>query len=120
MPRVLEPPHQTGISMGIAEALSDDGKVSGRGHPVARGSITGFATTLGGMLHTLPFLLPTLTVALTVAYVVVAFELLAIAFIRYKYMKSPLGLTVLQVLVGGGVVFALGVWLGRIGAVMKL
>lgn len=105
-----------GISMGIAEALSDDGKVSGRGHPLTRGGITGFATTLGGMLHTLPFLLPTLSVALTVAYVVVAFELLAIAFIRYRYMKSPLGLTVLQVLVGGGVVFALGVWLGRLGA----
>ena len=105
-----------GISMGIAEALSDDGKVSGRGHPVARGGITGFATALGGMLHTLPFLLPTLAVALTVAYVVVAFELLAIAFIRYRYMKSTLGLTVLQVLGGGGVVFAIGVWLGRLGA----
>lgn len=106
-----------GISMGLAEALSDDGKVSGRGTPLGRGLITGLATVLGGMLHTLPFLLPDLKAALTLAYVVVILELLAIAVIRWKYMRSPLGQTIFQVIVGGAVVFAVGVWLGRLGAV---
>ncbi|GBF03985.1 VIT family protein [Deinococcus aerius] len=105
-----------GISMGLAEALSDDGKVSGRGTPVARGVITGLATILGGMLHTLPFLLPDLRAALTLAYVVVLAELVVIALIRWKYMRSPLGQTIFQVIVGGAVVFGVGVWLGRLGA----
>ncbi len=105
-----------GISMGLAEALSDDGAVTGRGNPWLRGVITGAATTLGGMLHTLPFLIVTLSVALNVAYGVVVVELLAIAFIRYTGMKTPLAATVLQVIVGGGIVFAVGVWLGRLGA----
>jgi erythrin-vacuolar iron transport family protein len=104
-----------GISMGLAEALSDDGKVTGRGTPVLRGAITGLATTLGGMLHTLPFLINSLSAALHAAYAVVAVELLAIAFIRYKFMKTPLAETVGQVIVGGGVVFAIGLWLGKLG-----
>ncbi len=104
-----------GISMGLAEALSDDGVVSGRGSPVARGIITGVATTIGGMLHTLPFLIPDLHVALLLAYVVVVLELLAIAIIRYRYMHSPLGKTIVQVIVGGAVVFGVGVWLGSLG-----
>lgn len=101
-----------GISMGLAEALSDDGNVSGRGNPVSRGLITGSATALGGMLHTLPFLIADLSVALHLAYVVVAVELVTIAFIRYKFMKSPLWSTIFQVIIGGGIVFLLGVWLG--------
>jgi hypothetical protein len=101
-----------GISMGLAEALSDDGKVTGRGNPIVRGAITAVATALGGMLHTLPFLLGNLQSALHLAYGVVVFELLAIAFIRYKFMKTPLYSTVLQVIVGGGIVFAVGIWLG--------
>ena len=105
-----------GISMGLAEALSDDGKVSGRGGPVVRGTITGLATILGGMLHALPFWLPNLTTALRFAYGVVVVELLAIAIIRYRFMKTPLLQTVLQVIVGGGIVFALGIWLGKLGA----
>ena len=105
-----------GISMGLAEALSDDGTVSGRGNPWVRGAITGGATILGGMLHTLPFLLNDLQTALYLAYIVVTVELLAIAYIRYHYMKSPLGQTVLQVVVGGGIVFGIGLLLGRIGA----
>ena len=104
-----------GISMGLAEALSDDGKVTGRGSPIIRGAITAFATSLGGMLHTLPFLIPDLHQALHFAYAVVVFELLAIAFIRYKFMKTPLYSTVLQVIVGGGIVFAVGLWLGSAG-----
>jgi len=105
-----------GISMGLAEALSDDGVVSGRGTPLARGVITGVATTLGGMLHTLPFLLPSLHTALMLAYGVVLIELIVIAYIKYHYMRSPLPQTVMQVLVGGGVVFGVGVWLGTFGA----
>lgn len=105
-----------GISMGLAEALSDDGSVTGRGNPWWRGVITGAATILGGMLHTLPFLIPNLTVALHAAYVVVVLELFAIAYIRFRYMKSPLGQTIVQVILGGGLVFAIGLWLGSLGA----
>lgn len=105
-----------GISMGLSEALSDDGEITGRGNPVKRGVITGGATAIGGMLHTLPFLLPDRTTALHVAYVVVVFELLTIAWIRRHFMGGRLGRTILQVIAGGGIVFFIGVWLGRIGA----
>jgi VIT1/CCC1 family predicted Fe2+/Mn2+ transporter len=106
-----------GISMGLAEALSDDGTVTGRGGPIARGAITGIATIIGGMLHTFPFLISNLAAALRIAYAVVVFELLAIAVIRFRFMKTPLLETIVQVIVGGGIVFALGLWLGRLGAV---
>ncbi len=105
-----------GISMGLSEALSDDGTVTGRGNPWARGLITGLATTVGGMLHTLPFLLASLLLALHVAYGVVIVELLVISYIRFHFMKTPLAQTVGQVIVGGGIVFAIGIWLGRLGA----
>jgi len=105
-----------GISMGLAEALSDDGTVTGRGLPFTRGLITGLATAFGGMLHTLPFLIPNIHTALRVAYIVVIAELLLISFIRYKFMETPLAKTIGQVIVGGGIVFAVGVWLGKIGA----
>lgn len=106
-----------GISMGLAEALSDDGRMTGRGSPVGRGLVTAFATVLGGMLHTLPFLIPDLTLALHLAYAVVAGELLVIAAIRWRYMRSSLPTTVAQVLVGGAMVFLVGIWLGQAGAV---
>jgi VIT1/CCC1 family predicted Fe2+/Mn2+ transporter len=102
-----------GISMGLAEALSDDGTVTGRGNPVIRGGITAIATSIGGMLHTMPFLIDNLGRALHLAYVVVIFELLSIAIIRYRYMKTPLVKTILQVIVGGGIVFILGIFLGK-------
>ena len=105
-----------GISMGLAEALSDDGTVTGRGNPIVRGSITAFATALGGMLHTLPFLISNLKEALHLAYIVVVIELFAIAIIRYRFMKTPLLSTVLQVIVGGGIVFVLGIFLGKAGS----
>jgi VIT1/CCC1 family predicted Fe2+/Mn2+ transporter len=105
-----------GISMGLAEALSDDGKVTGRGMPVGRGAITGIATAVGGMLHTFPFLLNSLSAALKLAYVVVVIELISIAYIRFHFMKSPWVRTVVQVIVGGAIVFAIGIWLGRLGA----
>ena len=104
-----------GISMGLAEALSDDGTVTGRGNPIIRGTITALATSIGGMLHTLPFLINNIGRALHLAYVVVVIELLCIAFIRYRYMKTPLVKTVLQVIVGGGIVFILGIFLGNAG-----
>ena len=104
------------ISMGLAEGLSDDGSVSGRGEPLTRGAITGFGTFLGGMFHTLPFLSSNLHFALTMAYVVVLIELVAIAYIRYKYMRSALGRTVVQVVLGGALVFAIGIYLGKLGA----
>jgi len=102
-----------GISMGLAEALSDDGTVTGRGNPLVRGGITAIATTLGGMLHTLPFLINNIHQALHWAYVVVVLELLGIAFIRYRFMETPLLKTVLQVILGGGIVFLLGIYLGN-------
>ncbi len=101
-----------GISMGFAEALSDDGSLTGRGAPIYRGGITGFMTFLGGLGHTLPFLIPELRVALIVAMAVVVVELAAISWIRWKYMDtSPLRAT-LQVALGGALVFATGVLIG--------
>jgi erythrin-vacuolar iron transport family protein len=102
-----------GISMGFAEALSDTGKLTGRGHPFARGSITGVATFIGGILHTLPFLIPHLGLALTLAYMVVGVELIAIAMIRYCYFRLNFWLSILQVIVGGGLVFLAGVLIGK-------
>jgi erythrin-vacuolar iron transport family protein len=104
-----------GVSMGLAEALSDDGKVTGRGTPLVRGSITALGTAIGGMLHTFPFLASNIKIALHIAYLIVIFELFTIAYIRYKFMKSPLLRTILQVIVGGGIVFAIGILLGKLG-----
>jgi erythrin-vacuolar iron transport family protein len=104
------------ISMGIAEALSDDGTVTGRGKPIARGIITGIGTAIGGMLHTFPFLINNLATALRIAYAVVIVELISIALIRFHFMKTPLLNTIVQVIVGGGIVFVVGIWLGRLGA----
>ncbi len=101
------------ISMGLAEALSDDGKMTGRGTPALRGGITGVGTLIGGMLHTFPFLIDNLGVALHFAYGIVVLELLSIAYIRYHFMHSPLGRTIVQVIIGGGIVFAIGVWFGN-------
>lgn len=101
-----------GISMGFAEGLSDDGALTGRGSPLKRGAITGLATFLGGLLHTLPFLMPVLHTSLIAAYVVVAVELWAIAFIRYHYFNMPFARSILQVVIGGGLVFLAGYLIG--------
>jgi rubrerythrin len=102
-----------GISMGFAEALSDDGSLTGRGAPIIRGAITGVMTTLGGLGHTLPFLIPTLWTALSVAFCVVVVELALISWVRWKYMDtSPLRAS-LQVALGGALVFATGVLIGN-------
>jgi erythrin-vacuolar iron transport family protein len=101
-----------GISMAFSEGLSDDGSLTGRGNPLIRGTITGLMTTIGGLGHTLPFLLPTLQLALFVAYIVVGVELVTIAFIRNRYFSMSFPLSVLQVVIGGSLVFASGVLIG--------
>lgn len=101
-----------GISMGFAEALSDDGSLTGRGSPLIRGVITGSMTTLGGVGHTLPFLIPNFTTALIIAFGVVVVELGVISWIRYRYMETGLLPAALQVALGGAIVFAVGVLIG--------
>lgn len=101
-----------GISMGFAEALSDDGVISGRGHPYIRGTVCGLMTTLGGIGHTLPFLIPGFGVATAVAVAVVAVELAVIAWIRHRYMDTPLLAATFQVVVGGVLVFITGILIG--------
>jgi VIT1/CCC1 family predicted Fe2+/Mn2+ transporter len=102
-----------GISMAFSEGLSDDGKLTGRGNPVFRGLVTGLMTFIGGFLHTLPFLIPDVHTALRLAYLVVGVELMAIALIRHKYFDTSFALSCLQVIVGGGLVFAAGVLIGQ-------
>jgi rubrerythrin len=101
-----------GISMGFAEALSDDGSLTGRGHPWLRGLICGLMTTFGGIGHTLPYLIPSFRAATTVAVIVVVFELAAISWIRNKYMDTPLVAATLQVALGGALVFLTGILIG--------
>jgi rubrerythrin len=101
-----------GISMGFAEALSDDGKISGRGHPYIRGGVCGIMTTLGGVGHTLPFLIQGFGLATAVAVAVVAVELAVISWIRHKYMDTPLLSATFQVVVGGVLVFLTGILIG--------
>jgi rubrerythrin len=102
-----------GISMGFAEALSDNGSLTGRGAPWIRGVICGLATTLGGVGHTLPFLIPNFHTALIVAIGVVVAELAVISWIRWKYMDTPPFSAALQVGFGGVLVFATGILIGN-------
>jgi len=101
-----------GISMGFAEALSDDGSITGRGHAWLRGVVSGMMTTLGGIGHTLPFLIGDFHVAMIVAIVVVIAELAAISYIRSHYMDTPPLKAAMQVVVGGMLVFATGILIG--------
>jgi rubrerythrin len=102
-----------GISMGFAEALSDDGSLTGRGHPALRGFVSGLMTFVGGFGHAVPFLIPHIMLATTVATIVVAVELLAIAWIRKKYMDTPFLSAMFQVVVGGVLVFLAGILIGN-------
>jgi VIT1/CCC1 family predicted Fe2+/Mn2+ transporter len=102
-----------GVSMGLSEALSDDGTLTGRGTGRARGVITGVATFLGGTFHTLPFLISDVDHALVVAYAVVAVELVAIAWIRKRYLRVSLASSLVQVTLGGAIVAGLGFALGQ-------
>ena len=99
-----------GISMGFAEALSDDGKLSGRGAPGLRGVVCGMMTAIGGIGHTLPYLIADFHLATTIAILVVAAELAVISWLRRRYMDTPLLSAIFQVVVGGVLVFAAG-WL---------
>ena len=102
-----------GISMGFTEAASDDGTISGRGSPMKRGLAAGVMTTVGGLGHALPYLIPDFWTATSVAILVVFIELWAIAWIQNKYMKTPFWRAALQVVVGGALVFAAGVIIGN-------
>ena len=102
-----------GISMAFAEALSDDGSLTGRGRPVVRGAVTGAMTTAGGIGHTLPFLIADFRLATTVAIVVVAAELAVISWIRKHYLDTPLLQATLQVVLGGALVFVAGILIGN-------
>jgi VIT1/CCC1 family predicted Fe2+/Mn2+ transporter len=101
-----------GISMGFAEALSDDGSLTGRGAPIYRGAVTGVMTAIGGLGHTLPFLIPNLWTALSVAFAVVVVELAVISWVRWTYMDTSPLRAGLQVALGGALVFATGVLIG--------
>ncbi|MDD5200126.1 MAG: ferritin family protein [Terrimicrobiaceae bacterium] len=102
-----------GISMGFAEALSDDGALSGRGRPYLRGAVCGAMTTLGGIGHTLPFLVKDFRLAMGIAFCVVLVELGVISWIRHRYMETPLVQTIVQVVLGGALVFLAGVLIGN-------
>ena len=101
------------ISMGISEALSDDGALTGRGDSLTRGVITGVATFVGGTAHALPFLISDVSTALTVAYPVVGAELVAIAWIRRRFLRVPLTHSLIQVTLAGAMVAAVGVLVGQ-------
>ena len=101
-----------GISMGFAEALSDDGSLTGRGHPWVRGLVCGLMTALGGIGHTLPFLIDNFSAAMTAAISVVVLELAAITWVRHRYMETPPLSAAVQVGIGGALVFLTGILIG--------
>lgn len=101
-----------GISMAFAEGLSDDGKKTGRGRPLVRGLVCGLMTFLGGIGHTVPFLISDFRVAVALATAVVVVELILIAWIRKRYMDTPFLKACFQVILGGAIVFAAGILIG--------
>jgi VIT1/CCC1 family predicted Fe2+/Mn2+ transporter len=101
-----------GISMGFSEALSDDGTQTGRGSALARGIVTGVMTAIGGVFHSLPFLISAVHTALIVAGIVVAVELITISLIRKRFLNVSLRISLLQVALGGVLIVAAGVGLG--------
>lgn len=101
-----------GISMGFTEAASDDGVISGRGSPIKRGIASGVMTTIGGLGHALPYLIPDFNTATTLAIIIVFFELWAIAWIQNRYMETPFFRAAFQVVLGGALVFAAGILIG--------
>ncbi len=101
-----------GISMGLTEALSDDGVVTGRGHPWVRGAACGIATAIGGLGHTLPYLIPDFWLATAIAGVIVACELVIIAWVRFRYMETPFTSAIVQIILGDLAVLAVGILIG--------
>jgi VIT1/CCC1 family predicted Fe2+/Mn2+ transporter len=104
-----------GVSMAFSEGLSDTGEVTGRGNPYVRGSITGAGTFLGGILHTLPFLIPQYRVALIAAVVVIAFELLALALIRWRFFETRFLYSFASIILGGAIIAGISAALGSAG-----
>jgi erythrin-vacuolar iron transport family protein len=102
-----------GISMGFAEALSDDGSLTGRGHPWARGFVCGAMTAVGGLGHTMPYLIPDVKTATSIAVCVVLIELSVISWVRHKFMDTPLVSALLQIMLGGALVFLAGILIGK-------
>jgi len=103
-----------GVSMALSEGLSDTGDLTGRGSPHSRGAITGFATFLGGVLHTLPFLIPQFRAAVLLALAVMAFELLALAWIRRRFFGTGFLRSLISVTVGGAIIVAISAALGAV------
>jgi erythrin-vacuolar iron transport family protein len=101
-----------GVSMAFSEALSDTGELTGRGSPWARGTITGVGTFFGGVLHTLPFLIPHYSVAIIVAVITVAFELVALAFLRWRFFNTSFLRSFVSVTLGGAIIAAVSAALG--------
>ena len=104
-----------GLSMAYSEGLSDTGELTGRGHPVIRGAITGAGTFFGGILHTLPFLIPHYRVAVTAAVVVVAVELIALALIRVRFFQASFTSSIASITFGGAVIVVVSALLGSTG-----
>ncbi|HXK14231.1 MAG TPA: VIT1/CCC1 transporter family protein [Gaiellaceae bacterium] len=103
------------ISMAFSEGLSDTGELTGRGSPQVRGAITGIGTFLGGILHTLPFLITNYHAAVVVAGIVVAFELIALAVIRWKFFQTGFLKSLLAISVGGAIIAVVGAVIGSAG-----
>ena len=101
-----------GISMAFSEGLSDTGELTGRGRPFVRGTITGVGTFIGGILHTLPFLIPTYHVAIIAAIAVVAFELLALAYLRWRFFETSFARSFVTVTLAGGIIAGVSAALG--------
>jgi len=103
-----------GVSMAFSEGLSDDGDLTGRGSPYRRGAITGAGTFLGGVLHTLPFLIPRYDVALATAFAVIALELVVLAWVRYHFFGTAFFRSIIAIALGGVIITAVGVVLGSV------
>ena len=101
-----------GISMGFTEVASDDGVISGRGSPIKRGLATGIMTTVGGLGHALPYLIPDFNIATSIAIAIVFVELWAISWIQHRFMETPWSKAIFQVVLGGALVFGAGVLIG--------
>ena len=104
-----------GISMAYSEGLSDTGELTGRGNPVARGLITGGGTFLGGILHTLPFLIPSYHAAVVTAAIVVGFELVGLAVMRWRFFETSFAKSLLNFVVGGALIAVVGAFVGSVG-----
>jgi hypothetical protein len=104
-----------GVSMAFSEGLSDTGDLTGRGNPYLRGSITGAGTFLGGVLHTLPFLIPSYRAALLLALAAIAFELLALAWIRWRFFSTGFLRSFISITLGGAIIAAVSAALGAAG-----